>query len=81
MLRVLPIGAVITVQMPMRKELIPIDIVAVNTRRHSCSVEEKHSGRLPIELGSSSAGGGEGLKSRFEIAVSFSAIVLCRNNE
>jgi hypothetical protein len=40
-------GAVITVVIPYRNELMPIDIVAVSTKRHSCNVELKHSGRRP----------------------------------
>lgn len=41
-----PMGAVITVHIPIRKDAIPIDIVAVSTKKHSCTVEVKHSGRV-----------------------------------
>jgi hypothetical protein len=58
MCKSLPIGAVITVVVPYKKELIPIDIVAVSTKRHSCSVDLKHSGRPPEFAPSSTAGCG-----------------------
>jgi hypothetical protein len=51
-------GAVITVHMPFRKDDIPIDIVAVKTKRHSWSVDLKHSGRFP-RVGASSTKGGD----------------------
>jgi hypothetical protein len=51
-------GAVITVVLPYRIELIPMDIVAISTKRHSCSVELKHSGRRPAVASSSTPGYG-----------------------
>lgn len=58
-----PIGAVITVQIPYRKEDVPMDIVAVRTKRHSRRVVLKHAGLLPA----SACGGGRG--SVFEFTV------------
>jgi len=40
-------GAVMTVQIPYKKDDIPMDIVAVRTKRHSWIVEVKHSGLWP----------------------------------
>jgi hypothetical protein len=51
-------GAVTTVVVPYRIELIPMDIVAISTKRHSCSVELKHSGRRPAVASSSTPGYG-----------------------
>jgi hypothetical protein len=36
---------------------MPMDIVAVRTKRHSCTVEGKHSGLLPASAGGSSIDG------------------------
>jgi hypothetical protein len=66
--RLLPIGAVITVQMPYRNDDVPMDIVAVRTNRHSCTVDLKHRGRASGSTISSgrSTGGDSGLLTAVE---------------
>lgn len=57
-------GAVITVQSPYRKEDIPMDIVAVKTKRHSWMVDLKHAGRSPrLDGGETSDGSIDDLMS------------------
>jgi len=50
-------GAVMTLQIPLRKEGMPMDMVAVSTKRHSCSVEWKQAGRDSGLIISEEAGG------------------------
>jgi len=69
-----PIGAVITVQIPYKNEEVPIDIVAVRTKRHSWMVVGKHAGLLPASACCSRGADGS---SRF---VSSSAMVASQGN-
>lgn len=72
--RLLPIGAVITVQIPYKKDDVPMDIVAVKTNRHSCTVDLKHRGRPSgSTITSDESTGGD---SAFSTAVEGSPMVI-----